>query len=262
MKGFGRMSLAVLATAGCMLAATTARGDLTLTGRGTATSLGMPSVGQETVYLKKTQLRRDVIQFGKSFSFLYDTDARQITVMDHSLRQAEVYAMKTLAGDTQVGISDKDMKLDLSPTGRTQALQGWKCVEHSLNFSMPAMLGTDPIVMQLAGTVWLAPKAKEQEEVEQFLKAIESSDVFLGIPLMAKAAPAQAAALSRMIRRVAPKGMPCAADLEVRYEGNGRMVELARRFAMRLSVRYEGYSTEPIQNEAFVVPPYYRVVAK
>jgi hypothetical protein len=253
----------VLAAAACLLAAApAAHADLTLVGRNMTTTLGTPATGQESVFLKQTRLRRDVLERGKAYTFLYDLESRQVTVLDHSLRVAEVHAMDALAPVKEAKVSDRGLKLALDPTGRTQALQSWNCAEHKLRAVMPAVLGSEPVTLQIDGTIWLAHGVPEMAEVKQFLKASESPNIFLGIPSLAKASPGQATALSELVRRLAPKGMPCAAEVDIRYDGSGRMAELARRMNARLGITYQRFSTQQIADSAFALPAGYRVVKK
>ena len=62
-----------------------------------------------------------------------------------------------------------------------------------------------------------------------------------------------------VVRRLAPLGLLCSADLETRYDGTGRLAELSRKMNSRISVQYERYSTEVLDPGLFAVPAGYRV---
>jgi hypothetical protein len=239
-----------------------AHADLTLIGHSSVASLGIPAIGQERLMFKGTKLRRDVIDRGRSYTYLYDPAAHQVAVLDHGLQQVELHGMKTLAGDTDSKFNSQQMKLSVTPTGRTQPLRHWTCAEHKLAIVMPAQLGTDPVTLSLTGSLWLARNVAEQAELAPMLKAAKSPDFFIGIPAFAKAAPAQAGALSEAFARIGPMGMVCSAEVEASYAGEGRMVELAKRLGTRLGLTIEQFNTDALPAEAFMVPTSYRVMQR
>jgi hypothetical protein len=234
--------------------------DLSLVGRSTVHAMGMQGVGQEGLWLRKSRLRRDLIDRGKAYSHLYDLASREITVVDHSQRLASVYAMSSLNQDADARFSSKDLKLDLTPTGRRHQLQGWNCAEQKILVSMPAEVAGEKVSFEMEGTIWLARNAPEQNETAAFVKAAQEPDFFMGIPVLAKKSPGQAKGLSEVVRRLAPLGLLCAVDVETRYEGSGRMAELSRKMASRIAVTYERYATDPLKDDVFEIPKGYRVV--
>lgn len=255
------MNITTLALA-ALLFASSAVADLTLTGRSTVVSMNMPSTSQERIYLKKSWLRRDQLDRGKAYTYIYDLNGRDISALDHSLRQLQVYEMKTLDNVPEARISQKDLKLDLKPAGMKHSLGTWNCVEHALDASMPTELGPEKVTLELAGKVWLAKNTRDQKELQAFFKVMDSPDFLMGIPAMAKSTPAQARAVGEVLRRLFNQGMVCAIDVEVRYEGGGRMADLARRMGTRLNLIYDNASSEPVPDDFFKVPPGYQQVTR
>lgn len=241
------------------VASDAARADLSLAGRSTVHAMGMQGMGQEGLWLRKTKLRRDLIDRGKAYSHLYDLSTREITIIDHSLRQATVFTMASLNQDADARFSSKDLKLDLTVTGRRHQLQGWNCVEHKILVTMPAEVAGEKVSFEMDGTLWLAKNAPEQNETVPFVKAAQEPDFFMGIPALAKKSPGQAKGMSEVVRRLAPLGLLCAVDVDTRYEGTGRMAELSKKMASRIAVTYEKYSSDPLKDEVFEVPKGYRV---
>lgn len=237
-----------------------ARADLSLVGRSTVHAMGMQGVGQEGLWLQKTKLRRDLIDRGKAYSHLYDLATREITIIDHSQRQATLFTMSSLNQDPNARFASKDLKLDLDPTGRKHQLQGWNCAEHKLHAAMPAEVAGEKVSFEMDGTIWLAKNAPEQGETNAFVKAAQEPDFFMGIPALAKKSPGQAKGLSEVVRRLAPMGLLCAVDVNTRYEGTGRMAELSRKMASRIAVTYEKYSTDVLKDDVFDIPKGYRVI--
>lgn len=245
-----------------LLLASGAAADLTLTGRSTVVSMNMPSTSQERVYLKKSWLRRDQLERGKAYTYIYDLRGREINALDHSLRQLKVYEMSALDNAPDARVSHKELKLDLDPTGLKHALGPWNCAENVLEASMPAELGPEKVNLQLSGKVWLARGSRDQKDLQAFFKAMDAPDFLMSIPALAKNSPAQTRALGEVLRRLFNQGMVCALDVELKYEGGGRMAELARRMGTRLNLVYENAATEPVPDEFFMVPPGYQQVAR
>jgi hypothetical protein len=232
-----------------------ARADLSLAGRSTVHAMGMQGIGQEGLWLRKTKLRRDMIDRGKAYSHLYDLNSREITIVDHSLRQASVYAMSALNQDADARFSSKDLKLDLTPTGRRHQLQNWNCAEHNLGMSpcrrkwrREGELRDGP-----APSGWRrTPPNKGNRRVRQ---GRPGTGFLHGHSRLAKKSPGQAKGMSEVVRRLAPLGLLCAVDVETRYEGTGRMAELSRKMASRIAVTYEQIRHRcSLKDEVFEIP--------
>lgn len=240
----------------------TVTADLSMTGRSTVVAMGMQGNGQEGVWLHGSQVRRDMIDRGKAYSHLYDLKKHEITVIDHSQRLATVYMMAALNQQTDAKISSKDLKLDLTPTGRKHNLQKWNCAEHQIAAAMPAEVGGEKVSFTLNGTVWLARDTAEQKEVAAFIDAAQSPDFFMGIPALAKSSPAQARGMSEIVRRMAPMGLLCAVDVKTKYEGTGRMAALSNKLDSRISLTYQQYGSAPLKADVFDIPKGYRAERK
>ncbi len=245
----------------CALAlAPSAEADLTLNGRSTVVAMGMQGSGKEKVWLDKTLIRRDMVDRGKAYSNLFDLKAREVTVVDHSLRQATVYSTASLKEQTEASVDSKAIRLEVKPTGRTHTLQKWPCAEHTLNLAMPAEIGGEKLNFEMAGTLWLARNTPEQRETAAVLKLMQEPDFFMGIPTLAKTSPVQARGISEAIRRVAPMGLLCSVDVSLKYEGTGRVATLSKKMASRISLTFDDYSGEPIPKDTFDIPAGYRIV--
>ena len=243
----------------CALLAPPVAADLTLIGRSAVASLGMPSMSQERLQLKKDRLRRDLIDRGRAYSYLFDFKAREIVVLDHAFRSAEVHSLAKV--DAAKGKTPQNsVKVTLAKTGKQHGIRHWKCDEHSLQSDMVTQLGTDAAVFRMVGSVWLAANTPEQREMTSLREAAGNADYLLGLPSTAQVPPDQARAIGETIRQLSRKGILCGLDVQTRYEGSGRMVELARKVATRLTIAYLDFSTEKIADSAFLVPDGYRVI--
>jgi hypothetical protein len=244
------------------IAAFSANADLSMTGRSKVIAMGMQGIGQEGIWLHGSQIRRDLIDRGKAYSHLYDLKKREITVIDHSQRFAQIYAMSSLNQQTDAKISSQDLKLDLKPTGRKHALQKWNCAEYDIVAAMPAEIGGEKVSFTLTGNVWLARDTEEQKETAAFVNAAQTPDFFMGIPALAKSSPAQARGMSEIVRRMAPMGLLCAVDVKTKYEGTGRMAALSNKLDSSISLTYQQYGSAPLKADVFDIPNGYRVERK
>lgn len=231
--------------------------DLTLVGRSGLTALNMPNQGREALYVKKHLMRRDLTDRGRTYSYLYDLKKRQVAIVDHFLRQVEVHEL----GSDKAG-RNKNLRLGLAATGRKHALQDWNCEEHTLDASLPAELGQEKVTVVLAGQVWLERKAVERKEIAPFVKSVEADDFFVGAATPGKPANVQAQGINEVMRQVLAKGMLCAAEIQLKYEGDGPMADLGRRMATKASIVYEAVTDEPLMDAVFDAPAGYREIRR
>lgn len=242
-------------------AATGAEADFTLAGHSTLTAMNLSNTSRETLFVKKNRLRRDRIDRGHAYSYLYDLGEREITVLDHTLRQAEIHTLGNAATANRLAV--KDLTLALAPTGRRHALQDWNCEEHTLSAFLPAELGQEKVTLRLAGQVWLERKARQRKELAPFVRAVQADDFFIGAATPGQTAAAtQIQGLNEALRRVLGQGMVCAAEIRLDYEGTGPMAELARRMATHTGLVYESVSTSALTDAAFDIPAGYSVVRR
>jgi hypothetical protein len=250
------MMLRILLISG-LLFGQSAFADFTLAGRSTLTALNMPNQGRETLYVKKHQLRRDVTDRGRSYSHLYDLQKRELVMVDHFLRQADVQQLAPVAAGMQ-----KEMDVRLTPTGRRHALQDWNCEEHELVASLPGEMGKEQVTVRLSGLVWMERKAAERKEIAPFIKAVEAENFFIGAATTGKPANLAAQGVNAAMRQVLAKGMLCAAEIQLKYEGSGPMADLGRRMATKASIVYDTVSDKELEDSVFVIPAGYREIRR
>lgn len=250
-----------LLAAACFAAPHLARADLILQGRSSVSALGAFTGGQEALMIRDKQLRRDVLDRGRAYSYLYDFAARRIVIVDHAMRTAEVMLLDDLQSGAVKG-TRAGFKMELDKTDRQYAVRHWQCVEHNLSASLPAELNGEHVTFQLNGRVWLAKNTPEQKEMQAFRSAASSPEFLVGLPAVAKITDDQAQAVGEAIRRIAATGTLCAFDVQSRYEGTGRMALLSQKMPTRLSLAYENFKTDAIDERAFGVPIGYQIIRK
>lgn len=246
----------------CLLGGSPAHGDLTLSGHSVTGTPNLPLISQERVWIRKSTLRRDFVDRGRTYTHLFDLSQRQAVIVDHLARTAELYDLSAVQAATEASAPAGGLKMRFSKTGQVRPLRHWKCEEHALEASMPARLGNEDTVFHLKGKVWLTNRVKEQGEIRELTALAQKPGFFLGIPAVARISPAQSMALSEMLRRLSPKGLPCGVELEALYEGEGPMANLARRLPNRISATVEDFSREAVAAETFHIPAGYQLLRK
>jgi hypothetical protein len=251
----------------CLGLALPAQAELVLHGRSTVWAMGMEGSGQETLWLDKNRLRRDLSDRGRDYSQLYDLDRRRVVLIDHAAHRAEIHSMASLSqrvaqearGDLKY--TRPQHKFSLKPTGKKRQLQEWSCQENSLRVSAPAEVGNEKVEFVMQGTVWIAGQVAEQAEANRLAKALQSPDLYLDIPTLGRS-PEQARALAETLRRILPKGMICGLEVDLQYVGSGRIAELSKKLASRLAIRVDSYQRKRIPAGTFDIPKNYYLVQK
>lgn len=243
-----------------VLFALPAQADLALSGHSVIDAFGTPLSSQERIWVRGTAVRRDFSDRGRAYTQLFDLGTRQVTIVDHFTRTAEVHDLTALDAATETTTPAASLKLRLEPTGNSRRLQNWTCREHVLEASVPTRLGAEETLFHLKGRIWLARDVPEQAAVRSFVAAAARPDFFLAVPAVARVAPAYSRVMSEMLRRLAPEGLPCGGELTGSHEGTGPMATLARKMPSRVSVSFLQFSSEPAKPETFALPAGYQKV--
>ena len=245
-----------------LLVATQSRADLVLSGQSVTGAFGMPMTSQERVWLSDLSIRRDFTDRGRAYTHLFDLGKKQAIIIDHFTRMAEVHDLAGLESSTEASAPSEGLKMKFEPTGNARPLQSWSCKEHDLVASIPTRLGNEEATFHLKGKIWVASGVPEQTAIKEMVGATKKKDFYLGIPALARISPAYSQVMNELMRKLAPKGLPCAGELEGSYEGNGPMVNLAKKLPTKLSFNFQQFSIDPIKPEMFVVPPGYRLMQR
>lgn len=233
---------------------------LQLLGQSQTGAMGMPLTSQERVWLTDLSIRRDFTDRGRAYTHLFDLEKKQAVIIDHFSRTAQVHDLAGLGASTEASAPGDGLKMKLELTGNARPLQSWNCKEHELAASIPARLGNEETIFHLKGKIWLASGVPEQVAIKNLVGAAKKPGFYLGIPALAKISPAYAQVMNELLRKMAPKGLPCAGELEGNYEGNGPMANLARKMPNKGSFAFQQYSAENIKPDTFAVPPGYRLM--
>jgi len=239
-----------------------AQADLTLHGHSMVWAMAMEGTGKETLQITKTRMRRDLIDRGRAYTQIIDLDRHEVTLIDHAMRSAEVRAIASLSRQAErqlpgsVNVTDKNLRFELKATGAKRRLQDWTCGENRLLVSTPAEVGGEKVEFELSGTAWIARHVPEQAEIEEYAKALQSPGLSPDIPALGRS-PEQTRALTEALRRIAPKGLLCGLEVDLRYVGQGRVAELSKKLSSRIALEVESYDRKPIPATTFDIPKGY-----
>ncbi len=169
-------------------------------------------------------------------------------------------------------VTQPAIDISFKPTGGSQSIQNVLCDEYALAITMsmsdmtsgPLMPPEAAAVMEgvkmvIAGSMWIAKSGPGTADYVAFQKA--AADGGMG-SLMAGAFGQGANGMSRMMSAIAEvPGIPYLSELNMTMEGTGPMVEKMRQMVpMKVTTTVTSVSTDPISDDAFRIPPDYKIV--
>jgi hypothetical protein len=243
-----------------VLVATPLWADVTVTsalsGKGGLATL---SGGQTITYIKGTKWRSDTTIGDQPTSAIIDSGAKQMIVLNHKRKEAEVYDLAKLQTDVQKTLASVETKAELTPTGQTRELLGQPCAGYTLAITANVTMGSETLTMLMGGPVWIARSAPGAKEYAAFYKAAAQSGLFFESPQLAKAPGGQAKGRTEMYRLLAETGgIPYVQEIQIRFEGSGAMAGVMNKMGgTSITMTVTDVSTGPIADDLFSVPADY-----
>jgi hypothetical protein len=265
-------TLAVIA-----LCSSALRADVTVTSTVTieGSAPGMAGGGMTprmTMRIKGLRARSDVDVNGQMQTSITDLTTKQITVLQHAQRTAQIYGPGALPLPAQPGPPPK-VEASSKPTGRSRPINGVPCDEYAIKMTMSmadftASASMPPqaaemmkdVLMVISGSVWVAKSGPGASDFAAFQRAAADSNMaaaFGGVvPGM------QSGGIDRVLKAIsAMPGLPHLTELQMNVEGTGQMVEAMRKMGtMKVRNAVTAVSTEAIPDDQFQVPADYKVV--
>jgi hypothetical protein len=254
------------------LAAAPARADVTI--RSTVKATGpMAMEGQSVSSIKGTKMRVETTMSGEMAASMptaepgkpvktvaiVDASARQMIVLDAATKTATVYDLGKMADQMRQAGGPSDVKVSMTPTGRTRQILGRTCSEYTLSVSMVVAppTGGAPMTITLGGPTWIARDAPGAGDFATFYKAAGESGLFFG-PGGGGANP-QARGMSAMYQALADTGgIPYEQVIQVNFAGEGPMADMMKRMGSPgTTMTVTGVSIDPIPDELFAIPAGY-----
>jgi hypothetical protein len=242
----------------CLAIASPARADVTIKSKGGGSGMVGAMSGDMTQYIKGLKVRTDqTTGKGRETTTIIDMAARQMVVLNHDSKEADVFDMASLSSTLEkAGVTD--VSVSLTPTTQTRQIAGQSCTVHDLKISVPMQMGNTKMTMVMSGPQCIAKNAPGQADYLAFYKAASENGGFFD-PQQAKTRPAAAKAMTDMYRKMAELGVPYATEFTMGFEGQGPMADMMKKMANTITTEVTSVSTSPIAASLFDVPTGYKI---
>jgi Domain of unknown function (DUF4412) len=240
--------------------ASPAAADVTTKQKSSGKGLGGLMTGDVTQYVKGMKIRSDQTIGGKETSTILDAAAKQMIMLNHSKKEADVYDMTKMA-EPLAKIATSDIKFDIKATGETRQIAGSTCAVHDVTVSLPMQMGGDAgMTLMMTGPYCLVKNGPGQADYQAFYRTIAENGFFMGDPRQAKAQPAQAKAMTEMYRKMSELGVPYSTEMNIKFEGGGPMAAIMSKMGgTSITNEVTSISTDPIADSVFEIPAGYKV---
>jgi hypothetical protein len=237
---------------------------------------GMAGAGGMTprlvMRIKGLKARSDVDVNGQTQTSITDLASKQITVLQHAQKTAQVYNAQTLAADAKPGAGAK-IDASAKPTGKSRAIGGASCDEYALRMAMSmadfAGRGSMPpqaaemmkdVRMIISGSVWVAKSGPGVADFAAFQKA--AADANMAAAFGGAVPGMQAGGVDQLMKTLAAMpGLPYLTELQMVVEGTGPMVDAMKQMGgMKIKNAVTEVSTATIPDDQFQVPAGYTTV--
>jgi len=237
--------------------ASPAAADVTTKQKSGGKGMGGMMSGEMTQYVKGMKMRTDQAMGGRDTSTIIDAAAKQMIVLNHDKKEADVYDMAKMSeGFSKVSASD--IKFSITPTGEKREIAGATCAVHAVKITVPMQMGNDAMSMVMGGPYCLVKNGPGQADFTALYRAVAENG-FLGDPRAAKAQPQQAKAMTEMSRRMAELGVPYATEMNISFEGGPMAGMMSKMGGNSITTEVVSVSTAPIADSMFEIPAGYKV---
>ena len=237
---------------------------------------GMPSptVTNRIKGLKgRTDMDMGTTAIPTNISTITDATAKQVTILDHNQKTARVSTAGEKPTAAPAAAPTTTLKFDgsMTPTGKSQTIDGMKCDEYAFSTSMSmsdvgganvppeAAAMMKDVTMVMKGSLWVTKDAPGAAEYLAYQRAMSSSDL---------AAAAMGATgmnmpgMEKMMKAMqGVEGLPVLTEMDMSIEGTGQMADMMRQMgAMRITTKVLSVKTDAINDDVFKVPEGYQVI--
>jgi hypothetical protein len=242
----------------CCATASPALADVTVKSKATGTGMVGAVAGDMTQYIKGLKTRTDqTTGTGKHTTTIIDIATKQMIVLNHDAKEADVIDMKNLS-ESLAKSGATDIVATITPTTQTRQIAGQTCTVHDLKIAVPVQTGKMQMTMVMSGPQCLVKNGPGQADFQAFYRAASENGGFLDAT-QAKTRPAAAKAMTDMYRKMSELGVPFATEMKIGMEAEGPMAEMMKKMNNTISTEVTSISTAPIAATAFDVPDGYKV---
>lgn len=254
------------------------RADITIV-QTTTIEGGMAAMGganpspRMTNRIKGLKSRNDVEMPNTNASTITDLTTKQVIMLRHDQKTAQFLAGAPSAPATTTTAPSISVKADASvtPTGKSQVIDGIKCDEYAFTSSMSMADATGSqmppeaaammkdLTMSMNGSMWVAKDVPGIAEYVAFQKALGSSN--LSSALMG-ATGVSIPGMDKMMKAMGSvNGMAYLTEMTMTIEGSGQMADMMKQMgAMKITTKVTSVNSDPLADDLFQVPAGYTVV--
>jgi len=260
----------------CLLSVVSLRADVTvvtvMTMEGAAAAQMPPgSLPKMTQRVKGMKARTDIEAAGTTISVITDLVTKQVITLMPNTKVAQVTsAASVAAGGAPIEIPK--MAMSLKATGKSQAIQGVSCDEHTftMTMDMASMSSQIPpeaaemlkgVTMVMNGSIWVATSAPGVAEIIAFNKAALASGL---LTAASGVKPGQPGGIEQLMNAAASApGIPYLTEMTIEIQGEGPMVEAMKQMgAMKMVQKVSSVTTDTLAEDLFKMPEGYTVQKK
>jgi uncharacterized protein DUF4412 len=208
-----------------------------------------------------------------NMSTITDASTKEVILLDHNQKTARV---STGAPAAPAGAPAPNVKVDgsVTPTGKSQTIDGMKCDEYTFNMSMnlgeisggqmppEAAAMMQGITMVMKGSMWVAKDAPGAAEYRAYQKAMASAELMgaamgatgMNMPGMDRLAKAMSSV----------DGLPVLTEMSMGVDGpaGDQRVEMMKQMMadMKVTTKVLSLKTDAIGDDVFKVPSGYQII--
>jgi Domain of unknown function (DUF4412) len=258
-----RSALIILVGLPLLLAGVTpAAADVTIKASSSGKAMGYDADGITTTYIKGGLMRSDVEVRGKSLSTILDVDKKQMIIINHQKKLAEVFDL----GQTAPSMKELDSgtHVEMKATGKSRSVVGLNCDEYAMKVSVATQpVEGETVNVVVSGPVCLSGSAPGVADYRAFYTAVAEKGLFFGDPRSAKAQPGQAHGMTELYHKMASAGIGLATDLAISFEGSGMMASIMERMGkLAFGSEVRSISTDSLPASTFEIPAGYKTKTK
>jgi hypothetical protein len=228
-----------------------------------------------TTRIKGLKSRTDIDGGPIQVGAIADVAAKQVIVLNAQQKTATIAsptAPPGVAAAAEAVAAATDSSI--TPTGRSQVIDGVKCVEYKLNTSvnmseiaagagggMPpeAAAMMQGMKMVMTGSIWVAKDVPGAGDYFAFQKAVAAAGMG---GLMGRASGMNMPGMEKMTKAMgALDGMSYLTEIVMNVEGTGQMADMMKQMgAMKITTRTTSVKTDALGDDLFKVPEGYTIV--
>jgi len=211
-----------------------------------------------------------------NISSIADAVAKQVMVLDHNQKTARVSTAGQKPPAPSADMPTGTMKVDgtMTPTGKTQTIDGLKCDEYLFTTSLAmsdiaggsgqqlppeATAAMQGITMVMKGSLWVTKDAPGVAEFRAYQKAMTTADL---TSLAMGATGMNMPGMDKMMKAMSSiDGLPVLTEMDMSIEGTGQMADMMRQMGtMRVTTKVLSVKTDAIADDIFQVPQGYQII--